>query len=73
MAENLYILRCDYCDFKRFSNGSEESIQDLREVVLCSHCSGPKRFKCPKCGYVIRSKKYKEPPDPTTRLFGDKY
>ncbi len=70
MAENVYYLKCDHCNYRRWSDGSYESIQDLKEVVLCPKCHGPKKFKCNQCGFVIKAKRYVEPPTPEKHEFG---
>jgi hypothetical protein len=64
-----YFLKCDTCGFRRWSDGSQESFADIREVVLCAKCHGAKTFKCPGCGFVIKAKRYVELPDPTTHRF----
>jgi len=64
-----YLLKCDICEYRRWSDGSEESLADLRPVVLCPKCNGPKTFKCPGCGFVIKAKRWVEPPAPETHHF----
>jgi hypothetical protein len=64
-----YVLRCESCGFHRVSDGSQEATADLREVILCPKCNGPKTFKCPGCGYVVKAKRWAEPPDPAKHFF----
>lgn len=63
-----YVLHCTFCNFKMWSDGSKESTKDLVEVTSCVNCGG-KKFKCPKCGYVIKVQKYVEPPLPHNHFF----
>lgn len=69
MSTTKYILMCNHCSYKRWTDGTD--LDDLVMVETCKSCSGSKKFKCPECGYLIKPIKYVQPPDPTkhrTRL-----
>lgn len=69
MSIKLYLLQCQTCDYKRFTDGSD--ISDLTEIVTCKSCGGAKKFKCPRCGRLIKTKKIQVPgqsSSPTTQL-----
>ncbi len=59
MSVRLYLLRCDICGFRRFTDGSD--LKDLIEVKTCRQCSGGRRFKCNKCGYLMKANKVNVP------------
>jgi len=66
---NAYIIKCETCSFTRWSDGSEESFADLRPVTLCPKCKGPRNFKCPGCGFVVKARRWVEPPLPSKHHF----
>ena len=53
---NVYfLLSCNKCKWWRKSNGTTEDLKDLREHKPCSNCNlYPRKFKCPKCGNIIK-------------------
>lgn len=55
MAVKLYLLFCSNCSYKKLTDGSD--LANLTEVKTCRDCGGSRKFKCPKCGYVIRVSK----------------
>lgn len=72
-----YMLICQHCGHKHFTDGSDTT--DLIEVPTASppkHANGtskdicdlPKKFKCYKCGYVFKIVKLnQEMPKPTQK------
>jgi DNA-directed RNA polymerase subunit RPC12/RpoP len=69
MAKVFY-LKCDHCTFKDWSDGSDESFKKFVEVVTCKNCGGPRKIKCPQCGFLVKARKYVEPPLPKDHIFG---
>ena len=49
-----FILKCNKCNWHRFSNGRTDELSDLKEVVRCTKCGRPREFKCPGCGNDIK-------------------
>ncbi len=66
--EPKYVITCN-CGFRRFSDGTAEATADLREVVLCAKCGGSKTFKCPKCGFIAKAKRWVALPNPASHKF----
>jgi hypothetical protein len=59
----MFLLRCDHCDFRRFLPGeSSEETKDLVPVEGCKNCGGPKKYKCPLCGYVVKARRQRPTP-----------
>jgi len=52
MSEQLYLLHCSHCGNKKLTDGS--GLSGLVEVKTCKDCGGARRFKCPKCGYLMK-------------------
>lgn len=52
MSDILYVLNCQHCHFKKLTDGSD--LVNYVEVKTCQSCSGSRRFKCPKCGYLMK-------------------
>ena len=51
----LYILYCNNCSFKKLTDGSD--FVNYVEVTTCVSCAGGRKFKCPKCGYLMKASK----------------
>jgi len=71
MSEKLYELYCQTCNFKQITNGAnitlvphqystvQRTLPELDEAGKVKEIKWkepPKRFKCPKCGYIIKPK-----------------
>ena len=72
MSEKLYELYCQHCCFKQITSGNdikltEHKFSPVQSVIPdldpetgnrkeIKFKNPPKRFKCPKCGYVIKPK-----------------
>ena len=54
-----FILRCPKCRFARMSTGLSEDLKDLREIVTCSNCGGPRKFRCEKCSGIMKMMRIK--------------
>jgi len=59
-----YILKCT-CKWWRKCLGTTESLKDLVEFKPCTTCHGPRKFKCPKCGKIVKAVRaeYPDPPE----------
>lgn len=55
MTTRLYLLLCNHCKYKKLTDGSDVAF--LTEVKTCKDCGGSRTFKCPKCGYLLRTTK----------------
>jgi hypothetical protein len=65
-----FLLKCDICDFRRWSDLGDD-IKDLVSVNGCKNCGGPRKYKCPGCGYIVKARRYQPPPaDPSKHVFG---
>lgn len=49
-----FILRCIKCRWARMSTGVSADLADLREIKGCANCGGSRKFKCPKCGQIVK-------------------
>lgn len=60
----FYILKCT-CKWWRKCLGTTESWKDLVEFKPCVSCHGPRKFKCPKCGKIVKAVRaeYPDPPE----------
>ncbi len=65
MAVQMYRLRCDYCAYNRWSDGTD--VQDLVMVETCKSCGNGKKFKCPGCGRLLTPRKYNIPIDDSNK------
>lgn len=61
----FYILKCT-CKWWRKCLGTTESLKDLVEFKPCATCHGPRKFKCPKCGKIIKAVRAEYPDLPET-------
>jgi uncharacterized C2H2 Zn-finger protein len=41
------------------TTGLSSDLTDLTEFKACYNCSGPKKFKCPRCGQIAKMLKVK--------------
>jgi len=49
---------CRVCSYTRWTTGKHLDLQDLIQVDEgCTNCGGPKKYKCPECGHVVRPKR----------------
>lgn len=48
------MLKCLKCKWWRKCNGTTPELKDLVEFKPCVNCHGARKFKCPKCGTIIK-------------------
>ena len=51
--EVYFILSCK-CKWWHKSAGRTEDLKDLVEFKPCKSCHGQRKFKCPKCGSIVK-------------------
>lgn len=67
-----FLLKCDHCEFKRWSDLGDD-IKDLYQIGGCKNCGGPRKYRCPQCGFVVKARRFVAPPeDPAKYKFGDR-
>lgn len=54
MERKDFILRCKRCDWIRYTDGFSKEVEDLHEYKKCSTCGGPRKFRCPDCGNMVK-------------------
>lgn len=59
----LYLLKCDHCGWRMFSDGSDESFASLYEYQGCQNCGGGRIFRCQGCGFQVRAKRVLDQPE----------
>lgn len=50
--QTYFLVSCKKCKF--WLKGSNEDLKTLKEFKPCASCYGPRKFKCPKCGNIIK-------------------
>lgn len=58
MKTVYFLLKCKSCRWWRKSLATD--LTDLVEFKACASCSGPRKFKCPKCASIIKSVRVEE-------------
>lgn len=49
-----FLLKCQKCCHARMSTGISTDLKDLKEILMCPTCGGPRKFRCPKCGGTMK-------------------
>ena len=60
MIQVYYLLKCVPCKWWRKWSGMPDDVKDLVEFRPCTSCHGPKKFKCPQCGKIIKALRVRE-------------
>lgn len=55
-----FLLSCKKCKFFNKNGGTTEELKDFVEFKPCKSCHGPRKFKCPKCGNIIKMQRVNE-------------
>ena len=54
---SLFVLKCK-CKWFKKSDGTSKDLEDLVEFKPCSNCGGPRKFKCPNCGNIVKMMRF---------------
>lgn len=58
VAKN-FVIRCAKCRWARISSGVKADLVGLHEIPNnCPTCGKLRQFKCPKCGYAAKMKRF---------------
>lgn len=52
--DKMFLLNCKKCKWFRRSTGISSDLADLKEIVKCTNCGGPRSFRCPECGATVK-------------------
>lgn len=63
MSTVYFLLKCNKCGWGRRSTGLSEDLKTLSEVKTCNNCGGARKFKCPKCGQIVKMIRVKNDTD----------
>ena len=48
-----FLLKCK-CKWWKKTTGTTEDLKGLVEHKPCANCHGARKFKCPKCGTIVK-------------------
>jgi hypothetical protein len=55
MEQQQFMCRCLRCRWVKVSENGHEDFKDLVPMNNCPTCGGPRKYKCPQCGRMVRA------------------